>query len=178
MGPEALRITSRIVVILWHGRTGVCATAACHSLIWLRRRSHIKPLNQAIPSLAHPISSCPPPPSLCAPSTTDMSANLYETLGVQRGVSEDQSMSNPRTCLVPPQCSPLFAVRKAYKKRALQTHPDRVPPEQKEIAGDEFRKVTLIHAPTLLGRSFMICFRSIMHTKCLSIPVSVRYVSV
>lgn len=102
MGPEAVRITSRIVVILWHGRTGVCATAACHFLIWLRRRSDIKPVNQAIPSPVHPISSCPPPPSLYAPPTTDMSTNLYETLGVQRGVSEDQSMSNPRTCLVPP----------------------------------------------------------------------------
>jgi len=32
-------------------------------------------------------------------------------------------------------------VRKAYKKRALQTHPDRVPPEQKTTAEDEFRKV-------------------------------------
>ncbi|KAN0121292.1 hypothetical protein V8E52_003880 [Russula decolorans] len=51
-----------------------------------------------------------------------MSTNLYETLGVQRGATDDQ-------------------VRKAYKKRALQTHPDRVPQEQKEIAADEFRKV-------------------------------------
>jgi hypothetical protein len=76
----------------------------------------------------------------------------------------------------PPQYVRLFAVRKAYKKRALQTHPDRVPQEQKETAGDEFRMVTLIHAFTLLCRSLVIRSRSIMHTKCLSIPLSVRYV--
>jgi hypothetical protein len=50
--------------------------------------------------------------------------------------------------VLPPQCSRPFAVRKAYKKRALQTHPDRVPQEQKTAAGDEFRKVPLIHAFT------------------------------
>jgi DnaJ family protein B protein 6 len=33
------------------------------------------------------------------------------------------------------------AVRRAYKKRALKTHPDRAPPERKQIADDEFRKV-------------------------------------
>ncbi|KAI0272526.1 hypothetical protein BC834DRAFT_840791 [Gloeopeniophorella convolvens] len=51
-----------------------------------------------------------------------MSTSLYEVLGVQRDATEDQ-------------------IRKAYKKRALQTHPDRVPPEQKETAEDEFRQV-------------------------------------
>ncbi|KAI0305854.1 DnaJ domain-containing protein [Multifurca ochricompacta] len=51
-----------------------------------------------------------------------MSTNLYEVLGVQRDATEDQ-------------------IRKAYKKRALQTHPDRAPPEQKTTAEDEFRKV-------------------------------------
>ncbi|KAH9169915.1 hypothetical protein EDB89DRAFT_1982024 [Lactarius sanguifluus] len=51
-----------------------------------------------------------------------MSTDLYEVLGVQRDSTEDQ-------------------IRKAYKKRALQTHPDRVPPEQKTTAEDEFRKV-------------------------------------
>ena len=84
-----------------------------------------------------------------------MSTNLYETLGLQRDATADQSMSNPRPWSSPPQCSHLFAVRKAYKKRALETHPDRVPPEQKEAAADEFRKVTLIHAYTLLLRSFV-----------------------
>jgi len=70
-----------------------------------------------------------------------MSTDLYETLGVHRGTAEDQSTSNPHGLIpgpVPPPCSRLFAVRKAYKKRALQTHPDHVPPEQKETAGDEF----------------------------------------
>lgn len=51
-----------------------------------------------------------------------MSTDLYEVLGVQRDATEDQ-------------------IRKAYHKRALQTHPDRVPPEQKTTAEEEFRKV-------------------------------------
>ncbi|KAI0255930.1 hypothetical protein BJV78DRAFT_1350260 [Lactifluus subvellereus] len=51
-----------------------------------------------------------------------MSINLYETLGVQRDATEEQ-------------------IRKAYHRRALQTHPDRVPPERKLTAEDEFRKV-------------------------------------
>ena len=131
---------------------------------------------QAIP---HPIHLLvPSPPSLCAlRSTTGMSTNLYEILGLQRDATADQSMSNPRpwSC-PPPQCSYLFVVRKAYKKRALETHPDRVPPEDKEIAGEEFRKVTLSHASTLLLRSFVIRSRSIMHTRCLTTAVSVRYV--
>lgn len=50
---------------------------------------------------------------------------------------------------LPSQYSRLCAVRKAYKKRALETHPDRVPPEEKEIAAEEFRKVTLIYATLL-----------------------------
>jgi curved DNA-binding protein CbpA len=77
-----------------------------------------------------------------------MSSNLYEILGLQRDATADQGMSKPcpRSLSPPPQCSRLFAVRKAYRKRALETHPDRVPPEEKEIAGDEFRKVTLFHA--------------------------------
>jgi hypothetical protein len=45
----------------------------------------------------------------------------------------------PPLTLGPPLTRP--AVRKAYKKRALQTHPDRVPPEQKTTAEEEFRKV-------------------------------------
>lgn len=50
----------------------------------------------------------------------------------------------------PPLSIPYFpAVRKAYKKRALQTHPDRVPPEQKTTAEEEFRKVPLIHTSPL-----------------------------
>ncbi|KAK7686420.1 hypothetical protein QCA50_010644 [Cerrena zonata] len=55
-----------------------------------------------------------------------MSSNLYELLGVQKNASPDE-------------------VRKAYKKRALQTHPDRLPQgytaEQKAQAEEQFRLV-------------------------------------
>ncbi|KAI0255928.1 DnaJ domain-containing protein [Lactifluus subvellereus] len=51
-----------------------------------------------------------------------MSTDLYEILGIQKDATDDQ-------------------IRKAYRRLALQTHPDRVPPEQKLTAEDEFRKV-------------------------------------
>ena len=106
-----------------------------------------------------------------------MSTNLYEILGVQRDATDDQSAFNPRPCSCPPpQRSASFAVRKAYKKRALQTHPDRVPQEKKAEAGDEFRKVPLIPASALLRRLLLTYFRSTTHTKCLSIRINARYV--
>ncbi|KAI0954007.1 hypothetical protein AcW1_006699 [Taiwanofungus camphoratus] len=55
-----------------------------------------------------------------------MATDLYETLGLDRNASSED-------------------VRKAYRRRALQTHPDRLPPNitpaQKAAAEDEFRKV-------------------------------------
>ena len=68
-----------------------------------------------------------------------MSTDLYEVLGVQRDATEDQSTLIPTSTLGPRLTRP--TVRKAYKKRALQTHPDRAPPEQKTTAEEEFRKV-------------------------------------
>lgn len=71
-----------------------------------------------------------------------MSTDLYEVLGVTRDVTEDQSASIPTSTLGFHLTH--STVRKAYKKRALQTHPDRVPPEQKTTAEEEFRKVLLV----------------------------------
>ncbi|KAG9104235.1 hypothetical protein FRC06_004219 [Ceratobasidium sp. 370] len=51
-----------------------------------------------------------------------MATRLYETLELPRDATPDE-------------------IRRAYKKRALKTHPDRAPPERKLIAEEEFRKV-------------------------------------
>lgn len=41
----------------------------------------------------------------------------------------------------------MFSVRKAYKKRALQTHPDRAPASDKALAEERFRQVGIILVP-------------------------------
>ncbi|KAF5316034.1 hypothetical protein D9619_006352 [Psilocybe cf. subviscida] len=55
-----------------------------------------------------------------------MASNLYQELGIPADAAHDQ-------------------IRKAYKKRALQTHPDRLPPgatpQQKAEADEKFRRV-------------------------------------
>jgi DnaJ domain len=120
--------------------------------------SDIKPSKQF-----HPI---PSPRARAQPtSVPSMSTNLYDILGVQRDATEEQSTSNPLLVLVFPFSISSSAVRKAYKKRALQTHPDRVPPDQKTTAEEEFRKVPrrilasslLRLTPNLLGQQ---CIRS------------------
>ena len=73
---------------------------------------------------------------------------------------------------LPPLISVVPSVRKAYKKRALQTHPDRVPPEQKTIAEEEFRKVRLIRTFTLSCPAHSRHARSTTHTRYLVITVS------
>ncbi|KAI0080128.1 DnaJ-domain-containing protein [Panus rudis PR-1116 ss-1] len=60
------------------------------------------------------------------PAEYTVHTNLYEVLGIQKNASPED-------------------VRKAYRKRALQTHPDRLPqgttPEQKDKAEEQFRLV-------------------------------------
>ncbi|KAG2344092.1 DnaJ-domain-containing protein [Suillus weaverae] len=55
-----------------------------------------------------------------------MTSNLYETLGLSRDATPDQ-------------------IRKAYRRKALETHPDRLPqgatPAQKSASEEMFRKV-------------------------------------
>ncbi|KAF8967689.1 hypothetical protein BDZ97DRAFT_1655988 [Flammula alnicola] len=55
-----------------------------------------------------------------------MSTDLYEELGIPRDATQDE-------------------IRKAYKKRALQTHPDRLPPgataAEKSESDEKFRRV-------------------------------------
>ena len=55
------------------------------------------------------------------------------------------------SAVVPPSHK-LTPVRKAYKKRALQTHPDRAPASDKALAEERFRQVGTIL--TLRDRSF------------------------
>ncbi|KAG6910226.1 hypothetical protein DXG01_012361 [Tephrocybe rancida] len=59
-----------------------------------------------------------------------MATNLYETLGIPRTATPEQ-------------------IRKAYKKKALQTHPDRLPPgasqEDKTASEELFRKEYDLH---------------------------------
>ena len=74
--------------------------------------------------------------------------------------------------LFPPLSPVLPPVRKAYKKRALQTHPDRVPPEQKTTAEEDFRKVPRVLTSPLPCSTHSRPARLTMHTKFLSIPLS------
>jgi DnaJ family protein B protein 6 len=75
-----------------------------------------------------------------------MSSNLYEELGISRDAPPEQSLS-PLLVHYLTSAHYLYplAVRKAYKKRALQTHPDRLPagatPEEKTASEEMFRRV-------------------------------------
>lgn len=71
-----------------------------------------------------------------------MSTNLYEVLEIQADATPEQS-AFPPFALVPPSHR-LAPVRKAYKKRALQTHPDRAPASDKAQAEERFRQVRTV----------------------------------
>ena len=72
-----------------------------------------------------------------------MSSNLYEILGVQKNASPDDGKSlenmHPYSALCILMPTSPYSVRKAFKKRALQTHPDKLPQrhtaDQKAQAG-------------------------------------------
>ena len=80
-----------------------------------------------------------------------MASDLYETLGLDKSAAPEQSKC--RTFMRYHILLILnVKVRKAYKKKALATHPDRLPPnaseEEKQQANERFRKVC---TPSYLG---------------------------
>lgn len=77
-----------------------------------------------------------------------MASNLYETLGVARNASPEQSTSSSSAVLMRAVADMWLAlVRKAYKKMALQTHPDRLSPnatpDDKAASEERFRQVSM-----------------------------------
>ena len=71
--------------------------------------------------------------------------DLYGVLGLGSGASEEESKRFVFIFCKFTVYRLSFSVRKAYRKRALQTHPDRLPQSttaaEKERATEEFRKV-------------------------------------
>jgi curved DNA-binding protein CbpA len=68
-----------------------------------------------------------------------MPTDLYDILEVQADATPEQSVF--LFDVITPPSQNLLSVRKAYKKRALQTHPDRAPAQQKVQAEERFRQV-------------------------------------
>jgi DnaJ homolog subfamily B member 6 len=72
-----------------------------------------------------------------------MDRNLYAILGVERDATQEQSALSVSF----PCDSPLtpYLVRRAYREKALQTHPDKLPlgasPAEKAASEDQFRRV-------------------------------------
>jgi hypothetical protein len=99
---------------------------------------NIKPSN-----LFHPTPSPRAPPTLLVPL---LPCPQISTISSACSQTPQRSKVCPSLLqLLIPLLNPLVPpVRKAYKKRALQTHPDRVPAEQKTTAEEEFRKVPRI----------------------------------
>lgn len=75
-----------------------------------------------------------------------MVSNLYETLEISKDATQEEGTSHiAKLCSAIHSASRRGTVRKAYKKQALKTHPDRQPqgitPEQKREAEEQFRLV-------------------------------------
>lgn len=77
------------------------------------------------------------------PQLMDSDQSFYDILQIPRDATPDQGVHSPT-----PYCGGVLqlSVRKAYKKQALLTHPDRLPagftPDEKESAEDRFRAVS------------------------------------
>ena len=88
-----------------------------------------------------------------------MARDLYQVLEISNDATPEQSVypwSLRRLVLIE------HPVRKAYKKRALQTHPDRLPPGasagDKSSAEEEFRKVSALD-PVCVGALNIVSLR-------------------
>lgn len=73
------------------------------------------------------------------------SDNFYSILGINAdSLPEDSAYFNDFSTVYILNIFPFSQVRKAYKKRALQTHPDRLPQgataDDKRSAEEQFRK--------------------------------------
>lgn len=77
------------------------------------------------------------------PAQANATTNLYEILGIQRDATQEEGEHSVPFCSA--ELTTERTVRKAYKKRALQTHPDRLPqnigPAEKRAAEEQFRLV-------------------------------------
>ena len=77
-------------------------------------------------------------------SLTSFIVNFYDALGIEKNASADEGENNQinRKFTDPPT---IFAVRKAYKKKILETHPDKLDPNActrvKQAAGMQFHRV-------------------------------------
>ena len=65
--------------------------------------------------------------------------DLYKTLGIARDASTAQ-------------------IKKAYRQKALQTHPDKNPGKDPEVAAEEFRKVR-----HLSSTSELLLYKEVLH---------------
>lgn len=72
-----------------------------------------------------------------------MATRLYEELGLTSTATVEESECDAQHTMARNRADS-GQVRKAYKKRALQTHPDRLPPtatpERKKESEEHFRK--------------------------------------
>lgn len=99
-----------------------------------------------------------------------MATNLYETLEVSVDASPEQSTCSRCTADYELTVPVNDVVRKAYKKRALQTHPDRLPPgisaPEKAAAEERFRQVGSLLEDDETVLQLTSIRRLTMHTKC------------
>ncbi len=79
-----------------------------------------------------------------------MATNLYEVLDLHRNATPEESKI-PLHAGIFIRSQNTESVRKAYKKKALKTHPDRLSPDatpaEKQHSAENFRQVCPGHTP-------------------------------
>lgn len=80
--------------------------------------------------------------------TTTMSPNLYDILGISRNATQEDGKF---VQLIAAHHSNIRPVRRAYRRKALETHPDRLPlgmsAAEKAVSEELFRKVGISSWP-------------------------------